>query len=72
MMSPNTMVFRVGGMKSLNSMFLKPFSRNKRREIGSDNVLVIQPMKMPQNSDASVSRGSMRTQARTLVATRNL
>src|SRR5438552_1804274 len=72
MMKPKTIVLRVGGIKSLNSAFLKPLSRNRRSEMGSASILAIQPMNMPQKSEARVSRGSIRMHAKTRVATKNL
>src|SRR5947208_1031278 len=71
MMKPKTIVLRVGGIKSLNSAFLKPLSRNRRSEMGSASILAIQPMNMPQKSEARVSRGSIRMHAKTRVAIKN-
>ena len=61
-----------GGMKSLNSTFLKPFSRNSLNEMGSASAFATHPMMRPEKSAASVSRGSIRTQASTRVEAKKL
>ena len=62
----------MGGMKSLNSMFLNPFSRKSRNETGSARVIASQPAMMPQKLAAMVSRGDIRIHAKMRVAARNL
>src|SRR5215467_1709130 len=69
---PNTIVFSVDGRKSRKAALLKPSWIKSRKEIGSVSVLATHPITMPKKSVTSVSNGSIKTQARTRVATRNL
>src|SRR5713101_6188245 len=67
-----TIVFSVGGRKSLKVALLKPSWIKSRREIGSVSVLAAHPIATPKKSVTKVSNGSINIQARTRVATRNL